>query len=69
MEEVKKYCLDDVRITKDLYDYALHQAYNDGLARGAEIAEYQMGDQVCGTCMHSGAIESVVTAIKKEMRR
>ena len=23
VEEVKKYCLDDVRITKDLYDYAL----------------------------------------------
>lgn len=23
VEEVKKYCLDDVRITKDLYEYAL----------------------------------------------
>lgn len=27
MEELKKYCLDDVRLTKELFDFGLHEGY------------------------------------------
>ena len=41
IEEVKQYCLDDVRITKELYDYAMK---NGKLAfkEGREVKEFKL---------------------------
>lgn len=44
LDELKKYCLDDVRITKDLYEYGRDHGkvmIESGLAR--EIVSYQVG--------------------------